>query len=335
MHFMIKTKYLIWVLGALLLINSCDTRNHQEKPSVTPATKMIENKKSFQAISLLGDTLFSPEFSAGQQPPYDSALYIAEQKYRKAPHDLKHIIGLGRRLAGLYQYQEAIQIYSEGIQKFPEAPELYRHRGQCFIAVRDFDKAIKDLEKSVILVQNMPITLEPDGLQVSSREASSLQFYIWYHLGLAYYLSGQYGKAAQSYEKCLTYCVHDHELAATSDWLYMTYRRLGEDEVAEKTLDLIREDMTLHQEEGYFERLLMYKGLIEPDTLLQRSANAPFDKHHVATQVRKYGVGNYYLSEGDSSRGQKILNEIVDGRYWAAYEYIAAEADLARIKNEK
>ncbi len=326
-------KHIVWGLSGLLLIYSCDTKNKQENPSANPTANPVATQKSYQAISLLGDTLYS-QHQSGAPYPLDSALSDAEKNYRKNPHALKHVIEYGRRLADQYHFQEAIQVYSEGIRKFPDSPELFRHRGQSYIAIRAFDQAIRDLEKSVQLVQNMPITLEADGLQVSSREASSLQFYIWYHLGLGYYLSGQYGKAAQSYEKCLTYCVHDHELAATSDWLYMTYRRLGEDEVAEKTLDFIREDMTIPQEEGYFERLLMYKGLLEPDTLLQMSAKASLDKHHVVAHVRKYGVGNYYLSEGDTSRGRQILKDMVDGRYWAAYEYIAAEADLARMNQE-
>lgn len=324
------------MVGLFLLTVSCNTDKKEEKQPDQKVT--AESKKQYEAISLLGDTLYAIDLPADQKKQYDSALQVAETNYQQNPEDLNNIIWLGRRLAYLHHYQDAIQVYTKGLQKHPNSPELYRHRGHRYITTRQFNKAIKDLEKSALLAENMPVTLEPDGIPLplpAHQTPTSLQFNIYYHLGLAYFLSGDYGKAAQAYEKCLTYCEQQDEMAATADWLYMTYRRLGEDEVAEKTLDMIKEDMHLQDSEGYFERILMYKGLIEPDSLLRIKQQSALTDHHILMTTHTYGIGSYYMVNGDTEKGIKVLHDVIDSRYWAASGYIAAEADIARLQKEE
>ncbi len=332
---LMNSKYFLWIL--VLLLAACGPDKPSENKSTTQPADTIAAARTLEAVSLLGDSLYAPELPPARKQAYDSALRVAESNYRQDPDNLEHLIWKGRRLAYLSRYQEAIRVFTEAIRKFPDAPDPYRHRGHRYITTRQFDKAIRDLEKSAALAENKPVVIEPDGIPLplpADHTPSSLQFNIYYHLGLAYYLNGDYGKAAEAYEKCLTYSQQDDDLAAAADWLYMAYRRLGEDEIAEKTLELVKEDMHIQENEGYFERLLMYKGLIEPDSLLKTgSATSPTDRD-LAIATQGYGVGNYYLYEGDSARALPVLQDVVDGRYWAAFGYIAAEADLARIKQK-
>lgn len=318
-----------------MIVLSCQQVQDQES-TLSPA-RADSIKRSYEAISLLGDTLYAAELPSAQQAQYDSALREAERNYRNDPDQVENIIWWGRRLGYLSRYQEAIQVYTDGLKKFPNSADLYRHRGHRYITTRQFDKAIRDFEKSVKLLKNQPIRMEPDGIPIPlppDNQPTSLQFNVYYHLGLAYYLTGQYGKAAQAYETCLTYCDSDDETVAAADWLYMTYRRLGEDEVAERTLAYIQEDMQIQENQGYFERLLMYKGYVDPETLLKSGGSKAGDSstgnRGLNLATAGYGVGNYYLSEGDSLLGKKIFQDIIDGRQWAAFGYIAAEADLAR-----
>ena len=57
------------------------------------------------------------------------------------------LIWLGRRNAYLGNYKDAIGIYTEGIQKYPNDARFYRHRGHRLITLRCFDDAIADLRK--------------------------------------------------------------------------------------------------------------------------------------------------------------------------------------------
>lgn len=327
-------KFIPFVLFALL-ISACGSSGTDESMNDQASIKDTLVSRSFEAISLLGDTLYSLDLPEERQAQYDSALNVALKNYKNAPQNLENIIWLGRRLAYLGKYREAINTYSKGITLFPNSPELYRHRGHRYISTRQFGKAVADLEKSALLAKSIPLTEEANGIPIPLPEddrPTSLQFNIYYHLGLAYYLQGAYGKAAEAYEQCMEYAQTDDEIAATADWLYMSYRRLGEDEVAEATLAMIQEDMDIKENEGYFERLLMYKGLVAPDSLLNIGSDVPLADRDLALATQGYGVSNFYLYNGEQQLGKQILEDIVEGRHWAAFGYIAAEADLARMK---
>jgi hypothetical protein len=71
----------------------------------------------------------------------------------------------------------------------------------------------------------------------------------------------------------------------------------------------------------------MYKGLEKPEALMD-PANA--DGLTLATQG--YGVGSYYLVTGDKTRAREIFEKVVAGSNWSAFGYIAAEADLQRMR---
>ena len=119
---------------------------------------------------------------------------------------------------------------------------------------------------------------------------------------------------------------NDDSITATSDWQWMTYMRLGDKAAAAKVLERITPKMDILENGSYHSRLLMYKGLEKPETLLD-SANA--DDLTIATQG--YGVGNYYLVTGDTAKAKEIFDRVLAGKQWAAFGYIAAEVDRAKM----
>ena len=146
-------------------------------------------------------------------------------------------------------------------------------------------------------------------------------------LGLAYYLKGDFTNALRAYQECMKFSKNDDMRVATLDWLYMTYRRLGRHGAAKQLLDQVTEKMDILENESYHKRLLMYKGVVKPEAHLD-TANA--DDLTIATQG--YGVGNWYLVEGNTAKAKEIFEKVVAGRQWAAFGYIAAEADLERMR---
>jgi tetratricopeptide (TPR) repeat protein len=149
---------------------------------------------------------------------------------------------------------------------------------------------------------------------------------IWYHLGLAQYLSGDFTAALASYREGMKVSkVNDDMLVATSDWLYMTLRRLKRDADARQILEPIKEQMDVLENTAYHQRLLMYKGVRAPESVLNLNTA---DDVQIATQG--YGVGNWYLVNGDRQKAREIFEKVVAGRAWQAFGYIAAEADLKR-----
>jgi tetratricopeptide (TPR) repeat protein len=299
--------------------------------SCNPGSEPDEIAADRKVVSLDGKVLDIPEASQQAGSRNDSLLSIARANYEQDPDNLDNVIWLGRRTAYLWKYFEAIDIYSEGIVKFPDAPELFRHRGHRYISVRQFDNAIADFEKAAELVKGLDLRVEPDGQPNRLNiPLSNLQFNIFYHWGLAHYLKGEFEEAVRQYEECMTYSVNADLIVATADWLYMTYRRLGYDEQAESLLEeYVASDMEVVENQSYLNRLFMYKGLLDPSELLDLGADNLEDQLDLVTQG--YGVGNWYFYNDDTARATEIFRMILETDYWAAFGYIAAEADLHRI----
>ena len=158
----------------------------------------------------------------------------AEVAYRAAPEDEDAIIWYGRRLAYLSRYRDAVEIFSRGLELHPDSYRLLRHRGHRYISLRQFDDAVADLSRAAELAAGLPRETEPDGApNALDIPLSNTHFNIWYHLALAHYLRGDFEAARDAYLECLEHSDNPDLLVATTDWLYMTYRRLGEDEAAD------------------------------------------------------------------------------------------------------
>lgn len=271
----------------------------------------------------------TPDMNEKTLAKLDSNLTVARDKFDGNPSE-DNYIWLGRREAYLYHYQEAIEIYSEGIKRFPDSYRLYRHRGHRYITIRDFPKAIADFQKAASLMPPRPLEGEPDGQPNKLNIAlSSTQFNVWYHLGLAHYLRGDFENAAMAYMQCMGTSNNDDLICATVDWLYMTYRRMGRNQDAAALLGLIHDDMNIIENDSYYLRLKMYKGQLAPDSLLQVSAtNEDLD---LALATQGYGVGNWYLYNGDTTKAKEIFTKVVQGKHFSAFGFIAAEAELQRF----
>jgi dipeptidyl aminopeptidase/acylaminoacyl peptidase len=283
-----------------------------------------------EARSLLGVELRAPELLPERRRALEENLAKATADFVKDPDSTDAIIWLGRRTAYLGRFREAVDIYTRGIAKHPDDVRLYRHRGHRFITLRRLDEAVADLQKAAELIETrrIPDEVEPDGdPNPQNVPTSTSHFNVYYHLGLAHYLKGDYGKALAAYRECMKYSTKsDDRLVATSDWLYMTLRRLGRDREAAEVLRPITGELKVIENHAYWNRLLMYKGEKRADDLLGPQE----DPVQLATYG--YGVGNWYLYNGQREKAREIFERIVRGPGWQAFGFIAAEAELARMR---
>ena len=151
----------------------------------------------------------------------------ARSAYERAPTNAESIVWLGRRLAYLGRIREAINVYSQGIALHPDNPWLYRHRGHRYLTVRDLRRSVADFERATQLVEGQPDQIEPDGQpNASNTPIGTLHSNIAYHLGLAYYLQGDFARAVPVYRRELADARNDDRLVSTAHWLYMSLRRL-------------------------------------------------------------------------------------------------------------
>lgn len=308
----------LWILASLLLVQ---VLHGFQDGSLTP-----------EAVSLLGKPLFPYALTVETRAKLESEYATALANYTADSNNAENSIWLGRRTAYLWHYRKAVEIFTEGIRKHPSDARMYRHRGHRYITLREFDKAIADLKKAAVLIEGREDEIEPDGqpnrLNIPT---STLNFNIWYHLGLAHYLKGEFDQALQAYLSCLEFSwINDDRLVATTDWLSITLRRLGREDEAYKLLSPITSKLNIIENVAYHRRLLMYKGELSPDSLLNTNDASDLD---LATQG--YGVGIWHWVNGRTEAATKLFEQVVQGPYWAAFGYIAAEVELARLDRRR
>lgn len=272
-----------------------------------------------------------PTLSAETKQLYEDKLEEAKENSRKL-NNSEAFIWMARRIAYLGSYKESIHLYSLGISKSEAAgvsnPKLYRHRGHRFITVRCFDDAISDLKKAAKLIKGEPDEIEPDGLpNAKSILTSTLQSNIWYHLGLAYYLKGNFKKALAAYKECEKVSKNNDMRVATAYWHYMTLRRLSKTGEAKAVIEPFGGEIEIIENADYLKLIKLNRGEAKAEDLLSTISG---DSNTLGSASLGYGIGNYFLYNGDREKAVTIFKKIVAGDQWASFGYIAAEAELRR-----
>jgi tetratricopeptide (TPR) repeat protein len=289
------------------------------------ATAGAGHTQTAEATSLLGRKLASPALTPESQARMEAQLATAMTDWDKNRDDVDALIWVGRRTAYLGRFRDAIALYSEGIKGHPADPRLYRHRGHRYLTVREIDLAIADFEKAVTLITAAgasPDAIEPDG-QPNARNTptSTLHSYIYYHLGLGYYLNRDYGRAADAFRRARDVVRNADNLVAASNWLYLSLRRGGQAEAAAAVLLPIDARHDVIENGSYHSLLLMYKGERTPDEVLKAAGEGS-----AGTAVR-YGVSAWYLINGKRREAQQLWAQILDGADWPSFGHLAAEAE--------
>lgn len=284
--------------------------------------------RTFEAISLLGDTLRTLPIPNETRARYERQLAGARAAYDRAPMSADSIVWLGRRLAYLGRLREAIDVYSRGIAMHPGNPWLYRHRGHRYITLREFDRAIADFERAAKLVEGKPDEIEPDGQpNAQNMPIGTLHSNIDYHLALAHYLKGDFARAVPIYKRELGNAQNDDRRVSVAHWYYMALRRLGRDRGAAELLLQFGRAMNLIENDTYRDLLRMYRGDIPTDSVL---TSGPSGEMSVTDATAAYGIANWHLYNGRRAEAERIFRRIVAGGQWGAFGYIAAEAELSR-----
>lgn len=317
----------VLLFSALLLSASCTGSPDRlpESGDATSATGVVERvlaqdpMSAPQALSLFGEELFAREDSTGAVARADSLL-------RQAPDDVERLIAAARERRNVWQYRQAIELYSRAIELAPNDWRPYRFRGHRHLSLREFESGIRDLEHA--------------------RDLAPLNWDVSYHLGLAHFLAGHFGRAADEYLRCLGLA---EDVAAGSaqsesfrscsqnatdlesrvamlEWAARALQRAGRIEETRLLLEQVSPDWAVTENIAYHHDLLYRKGLMSEDELMAGVASGRYRLETVG-----FAVANSRLVEGDTAGAREILNELAADPWWPGFGRIAAEAELARL----
>ncbi|MDZ7808741.1 MAG: tetratricopeptide repeat protein [Gracilimonas sp.] len=305
----------IFSFSMILLLTACETK--------TEETHFEDLPSQVQTISLTGDTLYTSidSLPASLSNRIDSLSALALEQDR--PVD--SYIWEARKTAYTGDYRTAVVQLSSAIIEFPDEARLYRHRGHRYITLREFDLAIEDFKRAAELFQGNEDVVEQDGLpNAQNTPLSSLHTNTWYHLGLAHYLKGEYDQANEAYKKGLEVTTNDDMKVAFLYWQYMALRKAGHDVEAGKILEEVTEGMTMIENTSYHELLMVFKGVFTENQILEG------DNSELDNSTLGYGLGFWHDINGRHERANEIWQQVYDSDNWAAFGYIASEAEIAK-----
>jgi tetratricopeptide (TPR) repeat protein len=237
--------------------------------------------------------------------PDTDAVRSARAALEMDPKNMARIIDLGVAQSGARQFREAIATFTRGLAIEPDNALLLRWRGHRYLSVREFDSAFADLTRGAAIDSSIYGT--------------------WYHLGVVQYVRGDFAAAAESFARAQPLAPDAGELAGSTDWLWMSLSRAGRGAEAKAMLD--RRPDSKPVTNAYSRRLQLYRGEIRPDAVL---TSADTDDVQVATLA--YGLGNWYLLQGDKAQARSWFERSVRSGGWPGFGFIMSEVELRRVR---
>ena len=304
-------------IACLFLIISCI----ETSPSTGNRILSGQNNKAVSSFEV-DKELENRVLSKTDRESAERVLLIAEKAFNENPDNEVNIINYGIKLADLGRFQEAISIYEEGLVKFPESHKIRRYIGQQYLTTRQFDKAILSLSEAINYANGTPvIESEHKNLKYNKKTIYNVKFNIWYYLGLSYYMKGNYDKAISSFRKCEKYTNNNDLKVVITNWLYTAFAKIGNLDLAEAEIMSIPTNMRLVEIKSrkYHDLIMLYRGLVTPSILTKRNG--------IDADVG-YGIGNYYLVNGQVENAISAFNRVISTEQQAFVGYIAIESEL-------
>ncbi len=276
-----------------------------------------------EARSLEGRVLPRTPTAAAARARLEAELAAAEQRLREAPQDPDAAVWVGRRLAYLGRFRDAVDVYTAALQRHPDDPQLLRHRGHRHITLRALDRAIADLAAAARLCRVVADVVEPDGQPTPGRPPhSSLHYNVHYHLGLAHFLAGDFAAAERAWLDCLAVVANDESRVAVTHWLWCVRMRRRDPAGAAAVVLPIGPAMDVVENRGYHQLCLLYAGKLRREAIVAPDGSAG--------AALAFGLAHHALVTGERERARAELRALADAPGWAAFGVIAAEAECVR-----
>ena len=264
-----------------------------------------------EAISILGEYLYADQIPFNLMGAPQWNLQETMQAFSIERKTTESYIKLGRSLAFVCRYNEAVDVFTDGIDHFPAEAMLYRYRGHRFITMRKFSMAIADL--------------------IKASELKKDDFDILFHLGLAYYLDGKYSDASDTYKKCMKYANDDEGRISTSFWWYLTCLKTNDSAGGARILKRVKHGLKVIENKPYYDLLFFFKGERKADDIM-----ASVEKTLIDIYTCGYGVAEWYISKGDKQKGIELFTMLLKHKpkFWVTFGCIATEVEISKlIKN--
>lgn len=274
--------------------------------------------------SLIGTPLRDPAWSADTRAYLEKDVEIARAAMAIAPEREDSYIWLGRRLAYLNRFDEAIAVFTQGLEKFPDSYKLLRFRGRKLARSRQFEAALADYARGIALVENIPDSYEPDGIANARNQfLGSYRSNLHYYHAQTSWAVGDYATTLAGMERSAREPLvqnQDHQVAIRY-WRYLALRKLGRHDEAAQAVADTPAGLALLENDGYYDGVRYLQGTLDEDSVLAKK-----------DPVSAFAVAMQYLFQGNATRADTLFEQIIldsPQGFWPA------ETELLKLRSQR
>jgi len=253
-------------------------------------------------------TAFQQANALFEKTENEKALAAYEKAIALDSKQPEYHVGRCRTLARLMRHTEAIDSCTDALKLDPNNPQALLERGHFLINVRQADNALPDL------LQARKLGADPYGVA--------------YHLSLAYYVTGDFKRAAEEYEQCYPNAKTDDNRIACLAWQYVALVRAGRKADADNVLERVTPDTRVQSSVAYLDRLLLFKGIKNEEDVAQT-----MQKDNLQLPTVAYGIGVWHLVNGREVRAREYFEKATTPpAQQSGFGSVASYYELQRMK---
>lgn len=305
----------------------------------TPA--FAQDGGSYQGMSLLGERMVTPR--NGNKNVGDPALLARAAADAKAAFETDMTVDSATWYGRVLFYQgyarESAEVYREALKKYPDSAKLLRHLAHRQFSLRDFDASIETGLRAAALYEGLPLEREKLGPDYFPSTPDIVQYYLYYHLGQAYFAKHDFDNAAKWFGRSAEaagFGFDPEARTANTYWEFLSLARGGRLEEAQEVLDAY--DLTLFQvhpeggSDNYFDGIQLYKGHRDAKSFFNnQDSGRPFADADGMAASTAYSLANYHLLRGHREDARIWLKRAINVDSWSYFARIQAEADWTML----
>lgn len=223
------------------------------------------------------------------------------------------LLKLAQAQIAVWQDKEAVETLTKAIAISPNDIDLYTERGHRYLPLREFKKAKADLEHAASL--------------------KSTNMATYYHLGLSHYFLNEFSDAADAFAHAVAIAPNTDEKINSTNWLYASLRRAGKTAEAQKALLNVPADMKNESPHTrfYLNLVRFFQGkMTEAEALPPQAPAGNTDQEvELPFDTVAYGIGNWYLYNGNPAKAQEFFKRVTTGHVWVTWGFIGSELETS------
>lgn len=248
--------------------------------------------------------------------------------------DVKSYVSYGAQNLKSGYVENAIQLLSKGIEQFPNTSDLYLYRGIAFVQGRQFGPAVNDFWKAGKAVEGQKdVKGMLEKTEIEKKINASMHYEIYKWMGLAFQCQNDFPNAEKMFEVCGDFSNNSDLYCMAYYWQYQAYSRSGRIQDAKNILSSADPKMFIMPvTKPYLDALLYLKGDIKESELVDLDKLPTSSEEAMGWTVKAYALALKAELAGATEKQIQLLEKITSSAYWNQMAYIAAEADLHRLK---